>query len=89
MKHEAIVVHAMWDSEAGVWTASGSDIGGLAVEAGTIDRLRQRVPNALSDLIELNGLDLSYPQIPVHFLAQSKTRLADPSKHRCRTRRAS
>ena len=51
-----IIVHADWDDEAKVWIATSATIDGLAIEADTFEQLLERVPGAIADLIELNGL---------------------------------
>jgi predicted methyltransferase len=51
-----IIVHADWDDEAKVWIATGASIDGLAIEADSFEKLLERVPGAIADLIELNGL---------------------------------
>lgn len=38
-----IEVTAIWDSEAGVWTATSDDVPGLALEASTLDALAERL----------------------------------------------
>lgn len=81
MKHDTIIVRAEWDPDAQVWWASSTDIDGLAVEASTVDQLQTKVLAALSDLIELNGLDYDSADIPIHFLAQTTVRLANPNRH--------
>lgn len=78
MKHTSIVVRAEWDSEAEVWVASSSDIDGLSVEAATIETLNKKVLAAISDLIELNGIDSNLSEIPVHLLAEQFSRVHNP-----------
>ncbi len=80
MKHETIVVRAEWDGVAGVWWASSTDIDGLAIEAETVDRLQEKVLDAIGDLIELNGLQFDHSDIPIHFLAQATVRLPNPKR---------
>ncbi len=79
MKHLSIVVRADWDEEASVWTASSNDIGGLAVEADTLEALEPKVVAALADLLELNGWMEKNPDhrsIPVHILAEQRTQVS-------------
>lgn len=75
-----IVVNALWDDEARVWFATSDDIDGLALEADTMEDLVARVPGALCDLIELNGLAVASdaPEIPFHVMAQSVGRIPNP-----------
>jgi predicted RNase H-like HicB family nuclease len=56
MDHLTVIVRADWDDEAWVWVATSSDIDGLAIEADTFEKLVERVPGAVADLFELNGL---------------------------------
>lgn len=70
MQNRSIIVRADWDAEAGVWVATTEDICGLAIEAPTLDLLRDRVMGALLDLVEENGLDTAPSRIPVHIMAQ-------------------
>ena len=79
MKHSSILVRAQWDEEAEVWVASSTDISGLSVEAETIERLNAKVLAAISDLIELNGVDTELSEIPVHLLAEQFSRVPVPS----------
>jgi len=79
LKNLSIVVRAFWDDEAQVWVATTSDIDGLAVEAESVELLRVKVLDALSDLIELNGERSSLPEIPVHIVAEQTSRLPNPA----------
>ena len=54
-----INIIAEWDAEASVWVASNEDISGLAIEASTLERLVERLPGAIEDLIELNHPELA------------------------------
>jgi predicted RNase H-like HicB family nuclease len=49
-----IDILAEWDPEASVWVATSEDILGLAIEAPTLERLVERLPGALEDLVEGN-----------------------------------
>ena len=71
-----ITVHAIWDDDAGVWSASTTDIDGLAAEAATLDELRPKVLAMLADLIELNGSPSTDPEIAVHFETLKQAGLA-------------
>lgn len=75
----SIIVRANWDDEAGVWAASSRDIDGLSVEAPTLEALEPKVLAALSDLIELNGIESDLPEIPVHIMAEQLLRIPNPS----------
>jgi hypothetical protein len=75
----SIIVRASWDDEAEVWVASSKDIDGLSVEAPTLEGLEPKVVAALSDLIELNGIDSDLAEIPVHIMAEQVLRIPNPS----------
>ncbi|MDR2742172.1 MAG: DUF1902 domain-containing protein [Treponema sp.] len=47
-----------WDDEAYVWLASSEDVPGLALEAGSLDALMERVKYAVPDLLGLKGTDI-------------------------------
>lgn len=78
MKQISIVVKAIWDDDAQVWSAYSTDIQGLAIEAASFDVLRERVLAAVCELIELNGIESDSPDIPVHIMAESLARLPNP-----------
>ncbi len=50
-----IVVKAVYDAEAGVWLTESADIYGLRIEAATLERLVDRIPGAVEDLLEGSG----------------------------------
>jgi hypothetical protein len=75
----SIIVRASWDDEAEVWVASSKDIDGLSVEAPTLEGLEPKVVAALSDLIELSGIDSDLAEIPVHIMAEQLLRIPNPS----------
>ena len=76
---DRITVRADWDEEAGVWVASSEDVDGIALEAATVEQLREKVMGAIADLIELDQIRLVGKDIPVHFKAESLTRLIVPA----------
>ena len=49
---EVIIVKAVWDGEAGVWYVASSDVHGLRLEAPALERLVDRLPGALADLLD-------------------------------------
>lgn len=79
MKTVSIIVRASWDDEAAVWVASSHDIDGLAVEAETVEQLEKKVLAAISDLIELNGVESDLLEIPVHFMAEHLAKVPNPA----------
>ncbi len=78
-QHTLILVRADWDDEAGVWTASSTDIQGLATEAATLEELREKVLTMVAELAELNGLDSRLPEIPIHIMAGQTARIPNPN----------
>lgn len=78
MKHLSIFVRAEWDDAARVWVATSNDIAGLAVEAPTMEELNRKVTDAISDLIELNGVESDLAEIPVHIIAEHLSRVPNP-----------
>jgi len=47
-----ITVDARWDDEAGVWIATGQNIGGLVVEADTWPTLIEEIELVVPELLE-------------------------------------
>ncbi len=69
-----IVIHADWDSEAGVWVATTQDIRGLVTEAESIEALRAKLPGMIVDLLEENGI--SDRPASIEIIARASDRLA-------------
>ena len=78
MRHVSIIVRASWDEEASVWVATSNDIDGLAVESETLETLEKKVLAAVSDLLELNGVQSDLPEIPVHIMAEHLAKVPNP-----------
>lgn len=70
MEQSSIIVKARWDQDAGVFTASSSDIEGLAIEAATFEELREKVLSTIPELMELNGVKSDHAELPVHIMAE-------------------
>jgi predicted RNase H-like HicB family nuclease len=49
-----------WDDEAYVWLASSSDVPGLALEAGSLDALIERVKFAVPDLLDIKDCKINF-----------------------------
>jgi len=49
-------VHAEWDREARVWTATSDDVPGLTAEAESVESLVTRLRTLLPELLEVNGV---------------------------------
>ena len=54
------IIHIKWDEEAGVWYAINDYIP-LAMESESLDVLRQKVKDAIPELVELNNLEKFSP----------------------------
>jgi hypothetical protein len=78
VKTLSILVRAKWDDEAGLWVASSTDIDGLSVEAETLELLEKKIMAAVSDLIDLNGINSDLPEIPVHIMAEHLAKIPNP-----------
>jgi len=81
MKHVSIIVRADWDEEAQVWVATSHEIDGLAVEAETIEAIKQKVTDAILDLLELNGIEdfeSGLDEIPIHIMSEQMARIRKP-----------
>lgn len=79
MNSRVIVVKAMLDEEAGVWFIASSDIDGLNLEAESIEEMIQKLPGAISDLIECesDGKDFDVPiELIAHASARATTQRA-------------
>lgn len=81
MRPLTILVRAQWDDEAKVWIATSPDIDGLVTESASLDELRDKVLVMIGELLELNGEPSSLPELPVRFLAEQLTSVANP--HYC------
>jgi Domain of unknown function (DUF1902) len=75
----SIIVKAEWDSEASVWVAQSDDVPGLVAESVSLEKLRPKVLAMISDLIELNKMQVQLSEIPVHIVAHSLDRMIVPS----------
>ena len=62
------IIHIRWDDEAKVWYAINDYIP-IALESESLDDLRQRVKEAIPELIELNHLET--PKY-IYFLMESR-----------------
>jgi len=53
--NQEIRVDAIWDAEAGVWVATSEHVPGLAIEAGTLETLLDRLRVIIPELLKLNS----------------------------------
>jgi hypothetical protein len=68
---DVIIVKAAYDAEAGVWYVESSDIHGLRLEAAALERLVERLPGAIADLLD----DDPVRDRPIEVIAHASTRL--------------
>lgn len=68
----AVIVHAEWDDEAGVWVAHSPNLAGLHTEAESVELLREKLPNMILDLKEGQGEAIS-EDIPIEIIAHANT----------------
>ncbi len=78
MQRFAIIVKATWDDEAKVWVAQSDDVRGLATEADTFERLKDKVLAIIPELLELNGQKSDLANIPVHIMAEQTAHVVNP-----------
>lgn len=50
-----VLVRAIWDERARVWSASSTGVEGLAVEAETIEDLERKALDAIAVLLEIRA----------------------------------
>jgi len=74
-----IIVKAEWFEEDGVWIAQSDDVPGLAGQSESLEKLRPKVIAMISDLIELNHMQIQLSEIPVLFVAQVMERMKVPA----------
>ena len=70
-----IVVKAAFDADAAVWFIESSDVEGLNLEAPTIEQLRDKLPGAILDLLELSDAGGQVIDLPVELIAHASTRV--------------
>ena len=64
-------VHAEWDPEARVWTATSDDVPGLVTEADDMETLVDKLKVMIPELLELNGVSGSVDgEIPFHLVSE-------------------
>ena len=61
MASRVLHVQAEWDPEAAVWVATSDDVPGLATEAGTTERLTEKLRTLIPELLAANRV-LSDPR---------------------------
>lgn len=68
---DKITVNLEWHEDAAVWVATSEDIWGLAAQSNDLETLKRKVLPMISDLIELNKVEVAKPSVPIHFIAHS------------------
>ena len=68
-----LVVKLAFDPEAGVWFVESSDVPGLNLEGATVEELRDKLPNAILDLVEATATEDF--DIPVEIIAHASSRV--------------
>lgn len=69
-----IVVRAIWDNEADVWTAESTDLPGLVTEASSLDELDAKLPGLIRDLMDVDEADDGF-DVPVEVIATFSRRV--------------
>jgi Domain of unknown function (DUF1902) len=77
MAGQLIVVTVAFDREARVWFVEDSgELDGLNLEASSLEDLVDKLPGAVTDLLEANGLVSSDgdDEVPIEVIAHARTR---------------
>ena len=77
MADRKVKVSVSFDRDAHVWFVKDSDLHGLNIEAATLDALMDKLPGAVTDLLELEGyFDQASPKanVPIEVTAYAETR---------------
>lgn len=74
---KVLIVNVLWDDDAGVWSASSTDVKGLAIEAATKEILIKRLKTVIPELLELNHAppnrtDSEQPIVPVELVISGR-----------------
>ncbi len=54
-ERKPLVVHAIWDEEAKVWSVRSDDVPGLVTEAASLDALVPKLQVMIPELLDANG----------------------------------
>ncbi len=74
-----ILVKATFDPEAGVWWTESGDVHGLRIEGASLEALMERLPGAVQDLLEDEGVEPGDVAIEVVAHASTRVRLPQPA----------
>ena len=66
-------VYLTWDDEAEVWVATSPNVTGLVLESESLDRLMDRVGEAVPELLELNNQE---PARSINYISNRVQQLA-------------
>jgi hypothetical protein len=75
---QAIVVQADWDDWGKVWIAGSPHVEELAVEAPTLEELRDKIYGVILDLVEQEGNPSHLSEIPISIRAEHFGRVTIP-----------
>ena len=53
---KVFLIHAEWDNDASIWSATSDDVCGLATEADSIEILLNKLSSMIPELMLLNNL---------------------------------
>ena len=53
-------IKLFWDNDAAVWTATSENLPSLALEAGSVDALIERVKYIVPELLEIEDIKVDY-----------------------------
>lgn len=73
-----LLIRATWDAAAGVWFTESDDLPGLALEADTLERLMERLPGAILDLMEA-GDESATGEVPFEVVARQSAVIRLPA----------
>lgn len=80
MPDQLFHVDASWDPEAEVWVATSEDIPGLATEASSLEKLRQKLRTIVPELLVANQVigvqDMGRVSFDLTSRRQERVRLA-------------
>lgn len=63
-----LIIEVMFDDESGMWIATSDDVPGLATEAPTFEKLKERVMAVTPELLQLNEVLPKKHDIPLQFI---------------------
>jgi hypothetical protein len=73
------LIHAEWDNDASIWSATSDDVPGLATEADSIEVLFNKLSSMIPELMVFNNLT-NQPEIVYEVLARKSSVAHIPSE---------